>query len=343
VSTTLLGKSAPRVAGRAVPARRRRRIGRFSVLLALALTVALPSSVFAWSNYSFDSTAEQTMLTKINQARAAAGLAPLVWDATLASVARGRSKNQYDYNYLGHTQPDGKTVFDILASIGYCITNAGEVVAKNNYPDDQTVTVAFNGWMGSSSHKAILMGTWAKVGIGAFKGDGRNGGTDSSTYPDHYYTAVVANPCGSATPTPTPTATPKPTPTPTPKPSGTPAPTPAPTPKPTPKPTPAPTPTPTPTDSQATASAEPSIEPSPSDSPSASLDALDPVEQLGPLYWKDWWATADVGGGVPLPTPEPTPSPVPQPADGLAVVDPLPGQSLLDAIVGGIAGAYFGH
>ena len=29
--------------------------------------------------------------------------------------------------------------------------------------------------------------------------------------------------------------------------------------------------------------------------------------------------------------------------DGLQVIEPLPSQDLLDAIVGGVAGTYFGH
>ena len=98
--------------------------------------------------------------------------------------------------------------------------------------------------------------------------------------------------------------TPRPTPKPTPKP--TPRPTPAPTPKPTPAPTPKPAPTPEPT---------PTPTPEPTPTP------------------------------TPTPTPEPTPTPTPTPevpSVSLRVVERASSQSLLDMIVTGVTGFFFG-
>src|SRR6185369_11421532 len=135
----------------------------------------------------------------------------------------------------GSCPTSGALIFvNDLKALGYCYTSAGEIIEKNNHLDPDATTVAFNYWSSSSGHRAIMLGSYTKVGIGAFKGNGYVSG--SFTYYDHYYVAIFATPCGA-----TPTPTPKPTPTPTPKPTATPNPNPTPTPRPTPTPTPRPT------------------------------------------------------------------------------------------------------
>jgi uncharacterized protein YkwD len=357
-------------------------IATAAIVAALAMVVANPGVTFAWSNYTFSSTEESHLLTLINQWRASNGKGALVVDSTLASEARKRSKDMYDRNYFSHNIPsDGHTVFDELKAQGYCYTSAGENIGYNNYPDDQTTSVLFGQWKGSSGHNANMLGAYDAVGIGIFKGDGRDAGSgaysiDSSTYPVHVFTAVFAKRCGSPTPTPTPkptasptpkpsaTPTPRPTPTPTPRPTPTPTPRPTPTPSTTPHPTPTPTPhpMPTPTDTGGNPTPtpdvtdEPSAAPSeaPSDVPSDSPEAsFDPTQAGGTLsFWPN-----DADGRPSNPTPPPTevpstePSDAPAPTfvtgdgsvDGLQVVEPLPDQNLIDAIVGGVAGTFFGH
>ncbi|MBI3751999.1 MAG: hypothetical protein HY263_10155, partial [Chloroflexi bacterium] len=269
-----------------------------ALVTGLTLVIAMPGVAFAWNSYSFSSTEESRLLTDINQLRAANGLAALTVDSTLASEARKRSKDMYDRNYFSHNiPPDGHTVFDELKAMGYCYKAAGENIAKNDYPDDQTTTVAFNGWKSSSGHLANMLGGYDVVGIGIFKGDGRNGGSDSVAYPDHLFTAVFAKRCASATPTPTPkptaTATPRPSATATPRPTATATPRPTATPKATPKPTPRPTSTPTdvtnPTSTpEVTPTPTPEVTPEPT--PEVTPDVLDPIEALGslasdPRYW----------------------------------------------------------
>lgn len=336
-------------------------------MAALVLVIASPGVVAAWSNYSFSGTEETHLLTLINQWRASNGLAALSMDSTLQSVARNRSKDMYDRDYFSHNiPPDGHTVFNVLQSMGYCYKSAGENIGWNNYPDDQTTSVLFNGWKGSSAHNANMLGSYKVVGIGIFKGDGRDAGSgpfsvDTAAYPVHVFTAVFAYPCSASpsptpkptpTPTPKPTATPRPTPTPTPRPTPTPTSTPRPTPTPTSHPTPTPTqhstPTPTPTDTpdvtpNPTPSAFPSfdsptpsdeVSPSPSDEPSAepspeptfeaSFDAGPPATDVPSLD------SNDPNGGI-------------SDGFGLQVLEPLPSQDLLDAIVAGVASTFFGH
>ena len=331
-------------------------------IAALVFVVVLPVPVFAWSNYTFSATDESNFVTLINQYRASNGKPALTVDATVHSVARTRSKDMYDHNWFAHDGPDAGTTadaFEDLNAAGYCYTAAGENIAWNNYPDDQTTQVAFNGWVNSSTHRAIMLGNYTRIGIGAFKGDGRWAGSgtygaENATYPVKVFTAVFTAPCGAPTPTPTP----KPTPTPTAKP--TPTPTPHPTPTPTPHPTATPTPTPTdgePTPPAETASPDPGASPDASASPdpgSSSLPGFDSNAGSngdGPANLRIWrggggaaW-TGDGAGPEPTDTPAVTPPPGPSGTGlpSLQVVEPLPAVDLLDAVVAGVAGTYFGH
>jgi uncharacterized protein YkwD len=339
-----------------------------ALVAGLALVIAMPGVVSAWNSYSFSSTEEARLLTMINQLRAANGKAALTVDSTLASEARKRSKDMYDRNYFSHDSPDANTTFDAfddLKAMGYCYKAAGENIAKNNYPDPpynpDTTTVAFNGWKNSSGHLANMLGSYTVIGIGIFKGDGRNGGSDSAAYPDHLFTAIFAYKCASATPPPTATprptatATPRPTATATPRPTATATPRPTATPKATPKPTPRPTaganPTPTPQITPAP-TPEPTPEVTPEPTPSATPDVLDPWEALGALGTdpRNWPGNLHADGSAPEPSPDANGDATPAPggfvtgdADGLQVVEPLPDADLLDSIVGGVAGTFFGH
>jgi uncharacterized protein YkwD len=290
--------------------RRRRRAGRPVAsaigLVAMLLTVISPAIVRGWDQYSFSAANEDKLVTLINQARASAGLPALADNNALHDVARWRSKDMWDRNYFSHTipSPPGGDVFDELHDRGICYQTAGENIAVNNYPDDQTAQVAFNGWMNSSGHRAIILSTsFNRVGIGAFKGDG-------SEYPKKYYTGVFTKGCGStATPTPRPTATPtpRPTATPTPRPTATPRPTPTPTPKPT--KTPGPTATPRPTGTpRPTATPHSTQKPTQKPTPRPSDQPDDtPAPTPG--------ATAVP---TPAPTTEPKPEPIPEPVDSTA-------------------------
>ncbi len=302
---------------------RRLPLRRTATVLALAITMLVPSGVFAWDANSFSSADEALLVQLTNQARANAGLPALKVDSTLAGVARWRSKDMIDRNYFSHKiPPNNTTVFNELDRIGYCYKVAGENIGKNNYPDDQATYVVQDGFMGSAGHKANILGNWNVIGIGAYKGADGN----------HVWTVLFAQKCGSA-PAPTPTPTPKATPKPTPAPAATPKPTPKPTSKATPRPTAAPTAAPTPT-------------PEPTPAPTPTPDPLDPAEALGGLAG----LTHGLGGGVPEPTPLPSPEPTATPASpaaedaaGLAVVDEPYAGSLVDTIVGSVAGSFFGN
>ncbi len=323
---------------------------RIVTLVALLFAVgsltslAHPSSALAWDSGAFSASSESELVTLTNKSRAAAGLKALKVDATLASVARWRSKDMIERDYFSHDIPGYGSVFKKLDEKDFCYRSAGENIGWNTYPDSTATEAIHDMFMGSAGHKANILGkSWDVIGIGAYKGsDGKK-----------MWTVLFADKCGStATPKPTPDPTPKPTPKPTPDstPKATPKPTPKATPKPTPKATPKPTPKPTPeptarrtsdstaapteapspvaTPSSIASASPPSVaSPSPTTAPTVTPIAT-PTQAPAPTLTDDATSTAAPGGPL---------------GDGLRVATAPPGgSSLLDAIVGGFAGLFLG-
>jgi len=143
--------------GRA-PLFRRLAAAAFPILIGAALlapasasaTTTLPTSAQV-------SAAEIAMVNAINADRQAVGLVGVRVDWRLMAIARARSVDMVTKNYFSHTQPDGRNLFDILNAQRITWYNAGEIIAWNNYPMDSTGSAANRQWMGSSSHKAIIL------------------------------------------------------------------------------------------------------------------------------------------------------------------------------------------
>jgi len=110
---------------------------------------------------------EAAMFSQHNQQRAGAGLGALSVDASLTNIARRRAQDMAANNYFAHTSPTGETAFTLMNGVGYVYAIAGENIARNNYPDGESVSVAMSGFMNSPGHRAnILDGRYTKVGIG---------------------------------------------------------------------------------------------------------------------------------------------------------------------------------
>ena len=138
-----------------------------AVLGLLAAFIVGPAPVAATEEMSI-SQAEFAMVDALNADRTAAGLVPVQIDTRLMAIARARSADMVKYDYFGHTQRDGRNVFDILTAKGITWYNAGEIIAQNNYATlQQSVDGADYQWMHSSGHKAIVLSTSMNyVGVG---------------------------------------------------------------------------------------------------------------------------------------------------------------------------------
>ena len=177
-----------------------------ALLLASVGSLAAPSAVrAAWANDSFSTADEDLMVQLVNQARANAGLAPVSVSAAVHDVAQWRSKDQIDRDYFSHSiPPEGYKVDYYMKQRGIAFSWWGETISKNTYSDSTSTQSAFNWWMGSDPHRAIILEPRAThIGVGAYKG------TYQSYANTHLYTMVVIQGSAAADTTPPTVAAPK--------------------------------------------------------------------------------------------------------------------------------------
>jgi uncharacterized protein YkwD len=140
--------------------------------IAVILLVGLvPSAIAADTtdtSSSAISVAEHSVLTLTNRRRAAAGLVALRWDDRLAGLARDRAAYMANTGEFSHTQANGTDVFDMIVAANIKWYGAGEIIAWNTAAAlDYSAAFAVQGWMGSPSHRAIVMSSgYNYVGFG---------------------------------------------------------------------------------------------------------------------------------------------------------------------------------
>ena len=105
--------------------------------------------------------AEAEVLALVNAERAANGCAALVWDASLAQVARLHSADMAARDFFDHTNPEGLSPFDRAAAAG---TSAS---AENIAAGQQSAADAMASWMASPGHRDnILNCANTRIGVG---------------------------------------------------------------------------------------------------------------------------------------------------------------------------------
>ena len=105
---------------------------------------------------------EQEVFDLVNQIREEHGLAPFVYNETLAETARAHSQDMIDRNFFDHTNPDGKSPFDRMRDNGLSYSMAAENIAVG-YPSPEAVV---EGWMNSEGHRANILGGCEELGVG---------------------------------------------------------------------------------------------------------------------------------------------------------------------------------
>ena len=110
------------------------------------------------------------VLGMVNTARAGAGLAPVAWDPRVAAAAQAHSADMAARNLMTHTGSDGSNAGDRLLRAGFDWRAWGENVAAGM----TSVQSAFDAWMGSSGHRAQILGGFTVIGLGASLGSSGN-------------------------------------------------------------------------------------------------------------------------------------------------------------------------
>lgn len=113
-----------------------------------------------------DKSAMLALFDSINEERADAGLAALVWSDQLSSVADSHAEEMYRSGYFAHRSPTTGTVSDRLTVAGIGVVNAGENLALA-----ADATEAHNGLVSSPTHlDNIVNPSFISVGIAAVDG-----------------------------------------------------------------------------------------------------------------------------------------------------------------------------
>jgi uncharacterized protein YkwD len=147
-------------------------------LVRVAAVAAFASSLTASAVSAAPSDAvlaEQAhVVALVNQERAAAGLAPLVVNETLADGAQEYADLMAEANFFSHNGPDGSDVTARAEAAGY---TSWTFLAENLAAGQPTPDRVVQAWMNSPTHRAnILALDAAEVGLGhAFNPSARYG------------------------------------------------------------------------------------------------------------------------------------------------------------------------
>lgn len=129
----------------------------------IAALLAISLSVMGFGlSATADTGQENEFLAAINSSRSAAGLAPLAMSGGLQTYARSHSVDMANANQIYHSTGD-----QLAAAAGSGWSNLGENVGRG--PGVAALHAAF---MGSSGHKANILGDYNYVGIGTTTADG---------------------------------------------------------------------------------------------------------------------------------------------------------------------------
>jgi uncharacterized protein YkwD len=170
------------------PSPRRLRVWVLATALAVSGLVIGSTPTYAWASGSFSPSDEALLITLTNMDRASAGLPDLIDDSYLRKTAERRSQDMGDRDYFSHAiPPSNLKVFDDMNKDGYCYKVAGENIGLSTYVDDAATTRIERAFMGSASHRANILGSWTRIGVGAYKAaDGTK-----------LYTVLFSLPCSS--------------------------------------------------------------------------------------------------------------------------------------------------
>ena len=212
---SLVGPRAPAIHF----AYRKLRVAGMAAALAASLVIGLSGTTLAWSPSSFSTSDEHLLFSLTNQDRASAGLPALANDSYLHREAEWRAKDMGLRDYFSHNIPPGNAkVFAYMQKDGYCFKVAGENIGLSNYADGIATASIEQAFMGSKGHRDNILGTWQRLGVGAYKAANGN----------IYYAVLFSIPCAKVTPKATAKPTAKPTVIPTAEPTVAPTDTPIP-------------------------------------------------------------------------------------------------------------------
>lgn len=108
------------------------------------------------------------LFNAINGERTSRGMPALAVHGCVVYVAQLRSDDMASRSYFSHESPEGETAFSLMDANGVPYGWAGENLARNNYPNNETVGVAIRDLMASQGHRDnILNPNFTQLGVAA--------------------------------------------------------------------------------------------------------------------------------------------------------------------------------
>lgn len=141
------------------------------------------------------------LLQETNIQRSQNGKTALALNSLLNQAAQQKADDMAARNYWSHTSPEGTQPWQVISSVGYVYTTAGENLAYGFDTSANTVT----GWMNSAGHRANVLSTdFREVGFGIANSENYQGDGEQTIVVAMYATPKVA-----AAPAPVKAAPPK--------------------------------------------------------------------------------------------------------------------------------------
>jgi len=110
---------------------------------------------------------ESYLLKAINDQRAAAGARQVTIDGAVTDLSRARSSDMAERNYFSHTTPEGGKFISMLVDRKINFKYGGEILTRNNYPNEEAARVAIESYLNSPAHKTVMLdGRYTAVGVG---------------------------------------------------------------------------------------------------------------------------------------------------------------------------------
>lgn len=111
---------------------------------------------------------ELELIRLVNQERISRGLHPLQRNRTLTDAARAHNYDMINNGFFSHTGSNGSSSADRACLQGYPPYGWGDCyVGENIAAGYSTALQVFNGWMGSSGHRANILNTkYREIGVG---------------------------------------------------------------------------------------------------------------------------------------------------------------------------------
>jgi hypothetical protein len=107
------------------------------------------------------------LLSSVNGARIAAGLAPYALNSTLGASAQWHSNDMAANDFIDHAGSDGSTAKDRMAAAGYPVYSGGILGTELIYGGVGGPEKPFEWWMNSSVHHDLILSTrYREIGIG---------------------------------------------------------------------------------------------------------------------------------------------------------------------------------